>query len=43
MSDNTREHRAFYADYFEFLNDPTNRFTTMTLPFDGGLEMSVRC
>ena len=43
VSDNMSEHRAFYEDYFQFLNDPTNRFTTMTLPFDGGLEMSVRC
>jgi hypothetical protein len=23
--------------------DPANGFRTMTLPFDGGLEMSVRC
>ena len=26
-----------------FLHDPTNGFRTMTLPFDGGLELSVRC
>lgn len=43
VCDNTKDHRAFYADYFAFLNDPTNRFTTMTLPFHGGLELSVRC
>jgi predicted O-methyltransferase YrrM len=25
-----------------FVHDPTNRFRTMTLPFDGGFELSVR-
>jgi hypothetical protein len=30
-----------YASYFEFINDPANGFSTMTLPFAGGLEMSV--
>jgi len=43
VCDNTEQHRGDYADYFAFLNDPANRFRTMTLPFDGGLEMSVRC
>lgn len=43
VCDNTKIHRALYSDYFDFLNDPTNRFTTMTLPFQGGLELSVRC
>ena len=43
VCDNAKVHRAFYADYFAYLNDPTNRFTTMTLPFQGGLELSVRC
>ena len=43
VCDNTQDHRAQYADYFAYLNDPANRFSTMTLPFDGGLELSVRC
>jgi predicted O-methyltransferase YrrM len=43
VCDNTRQHRNEYADYFKFLHDPTNGFRTMTLPFDGGLELSVRC
>jgi predicted O-methyltransferase YrrM len=43
VCDNTQDHRPFYADYFAFLNDPTNHFTTMTLPFQGGFELSVRC
>ena len=42
ICDNTEQHRAAYADYFAFINDPTQRFRTMTLPFGGGLEMSVR-
>jgi predicted O-methyltransferase YrrM len=29
-------------DYFAFLNDPKNGFSTATLPFTGGLEMSVK-
>jgi predicted O-methyltransferase YrrM len=42
--DNTgrEDERAAYADYFAFINDPAQRFRTMTLPFSGGLEMSVR-
>jgi predicted O-methyltransferase YrrM len=43
VCDNTRQHRSAYADYFAFLEDPANGFRTMTLPFDGGLELSVRC
>ena len=40
VCDNTDEHRSAYADYFAFLADG---FRTMTLPFAGGLELSVRC
>ena len=42
--DNTgrEDERDAYRDYFAFINDPTRRFRTMTLPFSGGLEMSVR-
>jgi predicted O-methyltransferase YrrM len=42
--DNTgrEDERVAYADYFAFINDPEHRFRTMTLPFSGGLEMSVR-
>ena len=29
--------------YFAFLNDLANGFRTMTLPFGGGFELSVRC
>jgi predicted O-methyltransferase YrrM len=43
VCDNTEQHRVAYADYFAFINDPAQQFRTMTLPFAGGLEMSVRC
>ena len=43
VCDNTEIHRSQYADYFAFLENPANAFRTMTLPFDGGLEFSVRC
>jgi len=43
VCDNTKDHRAAYADLFAFLDDPANGFRTMTLPFGGGLELSVRC
>jgi predicted O-methyltransferase YrrM len=42
ICDNTAEHCRDYAAYFAFLEDPANRFRTMTLPFSGGLEFSVR-
>jgi predicted O-methyltransferase YrrM len=42
IADNTTSFREAYADYFAFLNDPANRFLTMTLPFEGGLELTVR-
>jgi predicted O-methyltransferase YrrM len=42
ICDNTAAYREHYRDYFDYLGDPANRFSTMTLPFDGGLEMSIR-
>jgi predicted O-methyltransferase YrrM len=41
VCDNTEQYRNEYANYFAFLK--ANGFRTMTLPFDGGLELSVRC
>ncbi len=40
VADNTDTYRRQYADYFATL--AANGFTTLTLPFDGGLEMSVK-
>ncbi len=42
VTDNTAEDIGEYHDYFEFVNDPQNRFRTMTIPFEGGFELSVR-
>jgi predicted O-methyltransferase YrrM len=42
ITDNTELDRGAYADYLAFINDPAQRFRTMTLPFSGGPEMSVR-
>ena len=41
ISDNTERYREAYADYFAFI--AAHGFRTMTLPFDGGLELSVLC
>jgi predicted O-methyltransferase YrrM len=43
ISDNTAQFRDAYRAYFEFINDPANGLRTMTLPFEGGLEFTVRC
>lgn len=40
--DNTAAHRPAYREYFEFVHDPANRFRTLTLPFEGGFELTVR-
>ena len=42
ICDNTQQFYDAYADYFVFVRDPRNRFSTMTLPFPGGLEFTVR-
>jgi predicted O-methyltransferase YrrM len=42
VADNTAQFRDAYSDYFAFVNDPANRLRTMTLPFEGGLELTVR-
>jgi predicted O-methyltransferase YrrM len=42
VSDNTSQFRESYREYFEFIEDPKNGLSTMTLPFEGGLEFTVR-
>ncbi|HEY5070734.1 MAG TPA: class I SAM-dependent methyltransferase [Caulobacteraceae bacterium] len=42
VADNTAAVPGPYADYFAFLKEPPGRFSTITLPFEGGLEMTVR-
>jgi predicted O-methyltransferase YrrM len=42
IADNTAQFRHAYRHFFEFVDDPANGLKTMTLPFDGGLEMLVK-
>jgi len=42
VADNTVSSRRGYDAFFDYLADPKNRLTHMTLPFAGGLEMCVR-
>jgi len=42
VADNTAQFRQGYADYFAFVNDPRNGLRTLTLPYEGGLELTVR-
>ena len=42
ICDNTQQFREAYREYFEFVNDPRNGLRTLTLPFEGGLEFTVR-
>lgn len=42
VADNTTARRELYAGLLAHLDDPSNGFTTQTLPFDGGLEFAVK-
>lgn len=42
VTDNTGVYADDYADYFEFIHSPANGFVTQTLPFAGGLELTVK-
>ena len=42
ICDNTLQFREAYGEYFDFVRDPRNGLRTMTLPFEGGLEFTVR-
>ena len=42
VADNSEQSRRGYKAYFDYIADPANRLVTMTLPFEGGLEMTVR-
>ena len=42
VADNTAQFRHAYRHFFEFVADPVNRLTKMTLPFEGGLELIVK-
>ena len=42
VCDNTQQFRDAYQDYFAFVHDPRNGLQTMTLPFEGGLEFTMK-
>lgn len=42
VCDNTTVDATEYRDYFEYVHNPKNHFRTMTVPFQGGFELTVR-
>lgn len=43
VADNTGDvFRQAYRHFFDYVNDPANGLRTMTLPFNGGLELVVK-
>ena len=42
VADNSTARRDAYRDLFDYLEDRRHGFSTMTVPFAGGLEMAVR-
>jgi len=42
VADNTEQFAEAYRDYFDYVRNPMNRMQTMTLPFEGGLELTVK-
>lgn len=41
IADNTISSRRGYEAWFAYIADPKNHLRTMTLPFEGGLEMTI--
>jgi predicted O-methyltransferase YrrM len=42
IADNTVQSARGYERFFAFVNDPANRLSRLTLPFEGGLDMIVK-
>lgn len=42
IADNTLAARENYAEYLAYIGEPRNGYSTVTLPFEGGLEYTVR-
>jgi predicted O-methyltransferase YrrM len=42
LTDNTVKRRTEYRDFFAYIENSSTGFITQTLPFDGGLEFSVK-
>lgn len=41
LSDNTLTASEGYKELLDYFKDPDNGFSTLTLPYSGGLEMTV--
>ena len=41
VTDNTKMAKSLYKDLLDYLHKEENGFRTLTLPFRGGLELSV--
>ncbi|OCK94749.1 S-adenosyl-L-methionine-dependent methyltransferase [Cenococcum geophilum 1.58] len=41
ITDNTAFAKPLYEEFLEYIHHPGNGFKTLTLPFSGGLEMSI--
>jgi hypothetical protein len=41
VTDNTAHGKGMYKDFLQFIHDEANHFKTLTMPFGGGLEISV--
>lgn len=42
IADNTTQSRRGYEAYFDYIADPKNGLRTMTVPFAGGLEFTIK-
>jgi len=42
VADNTAQFRHSYRHFFEFVAEPAHGLATLTLPFEGGLELIVK-
>jgi len=41
VTDNTKMAKPLYKEFLQYIYNPENGFKTLTLPFSGGLELSV--
>jgi hypothetical protein len=41
LADNTTMARPMYREYLDYIHDPANGFKTTTVPYSGGLQLSV--
>jgi hypothetical protein len=41
LADNTTMAKPMYREYLDYIHDPANGFKTTTVPYSGGLQLSV--